>query len=49
MNFINDMIVKDNIQLDDESRKMLMAEFPEMTDAQAQSMSTYANYVHSDK
>ena len=49
MNFINDMIVKDNIQLDDESRKMLMAEFPEMTDAQAQSMSTYANYVNSDK
>ena len=49
MNFINDMIVKDNIALDDESRKMLMAEFPEMTEAQAQSMSTYANYVNSDK
>ena len=49
MNFINDMIVKDNIALDDDSRKMLMAEFPEMTEAQAQSMSTYANYVNSDK
>ena len=49
LNYINDMIVKDNIELDDESRKMLMDEFPEMTDAQAQSMSTYANYVNSDK
>lgn len=49
MNFINDMIVKDNIALDDESRRMLMNEFPEMTEAQAQSMSTYANYVNSDK
>ncbi|MGN0283135.1 MAG: TonB-dependent receptor plug domain-containing protein [Prevotella sp.] len=49
MNFINDMIVKDNITLDDQLRAMLMKEFPEMTEAQAQSMSTYANYVNSDK
>ncbi|MGM9699726.1 MAG: TonB-dependent receptor plug domain-containing protein [Prevotella sp.] len=49
MNFINDMIVKDNIALDDQLRAMLMKEFPEMTEAQAQSMSTYANYVNSDK
>ena len=49
MNFINDMIVKDNITLDNQLREMLMKEFPEMTEAQAQSMNTYANYINSDK
>ena len=49
LNRINDMVVKQNVDLDDASRKMLMAEFPEMTQDQADKMVSYALYQNSDK
>ncbi len=49
LNRINDMVVKQNIDIDDASRKMLMAEFPEMTQDQADKMVSYALYKNSDK
>ena len=42
LNRINDMVVKENVDVDDASRKMLMAEFPEMTQDQADKMVSYA-------
>ena len=49
LNRINDMVVKENVDVDDASRKMLMAEFPEMTQDQADKMVSYALYQNSDK
>ena len=49
LNRINDMVVKQNVNIDDASRKMLMAEFPEMTQDQADKMVNYALYKNSDK
>ncbi len=49
LNRINDMVVKQNVDVDDASRKMLMAEFPEMTQDQAGKMVSYALYQNSDK
>ena len=49
LNRINDMVVKQNVDVDDASRKMLMAEFPEMTQEQADKMISYALYQNSDK
>ena len=49
LNRINDMVVKQNVDVDDASRKMLMAEFPEMTQDQADKMVSYALYKNSDK
>ena len=49
MNRVNDMVVKQNVSIDDASRKMLMAEFPEMTQDQAEKMVSYALYQNSDK
>jgi outer membrane receptor for ferrienterochelin and colicins len=49
VNRINDMVVKQNVDVDDASRKMLMAEFPEMTQDQADKMVSYALYQNSDK
>ncbi len=49
LNRINDMVVKQNVNIDDASRKMLMAEFPEMTQDQADKMVSYALYKNSDK
>ena len=49
VNRINDMVVKQNIDIDDDSRRMLMAEFPEMTQEQAGKMVSYALYRNSDK
>ena len=49
INRINDMVVKQNVSIDDASRKMLMAEFPEMTQDQADKMVSYALYQNSDK
>lgn len=49
LNYINDMVVKDNIQLDDDGRQMLLGEFPELTEKQAEAMTQYACYVNSDK
>jgi len=49
LNRINDMVVKQNIDVDDATRQMLMAEFPEMTQVQADKMVSYARYQNSDK
>ena len=49
LNRINDMVVKQNIPVDDATRKMLMAEFPEMTQDQADKMASYALYQNSDE
>ena len=49
MNRINDMVVKQNVDVDDATRKMLLAEFPEMTQDQADKMVSYALYQNSDK
>ena len=49
LNRVNDMVVKQTIPVDDASRQMLMAEFPEMTQEQADKMVSYALYQNSDK
>ena len=49
LNRINDMVVKQNVPVDDASRQMLMAEFPEMTQDQANKMVSYALYQNSDQ
>lgn len=49
LNFIDNMIIKDYVDLDDAGREMLMKEFPEMTAEQAQKMDNYAFYMNSDK
>jgi len=49
INRINDMIVKQNVNVDDASIKILMNEFPEMTQEQADKMVSYALYQNSDK
>jgi len=49
MNFIDNMIVKDYVDIDDANRAMLMDEFPEMTQAQADKLTSYALYMNSDK
>ena len=49
LNRINDMVVKQNVDVDDASRQMLMTEFLEMTQDQADKMVSYALYQNSDK
>ena len=49
LNRINDMVIKQNVPVDDVTRAMLMAEFPEMTQDQANKMVNYALYQNSDK
>ena len=43
------MVVKQNIDVDDTSLAMLQREFPEMTDAEASKLASYALYQNSDK
>ncbi len=49
MNRINDMVVKENIDVDDATLAQLRTEFPEMTDDQAAKLERYALYRNSDK
>ena len=49
INRISDMIVKENVPVDDASRQMLMKEFPEMTQDQADKMVSYALYQNSNE
>ena len=51
MNRIKDMVVKQNIPIEDDGStlQMLMAEFPEMTQEQADKIVSYARYQNSDK
>ncbi len=48
-NRINDMVVKQNVDVDDHSLAMLQEEFPEMTEAEASKLASYALYQNSDK
>ena len=49
MNRINDMVIRQNIDVDATTLAMLHAEFPEMTDEQAQKLERYSLYKNSDK
>jgi outer membrane receptor for ferrienterochelin and colicins len=49
MNRINDMVIRQNIDVDATSLAMLQAEFPEMTNDQAQKLERYSLYKNSDK
>ena len=49
LNRINDMVVKQNVDVDDASLTMLRREFPEMTDGQAGKLERYSLYQNSDK
>ncbi|MDO4510958.1 MAG: TonB-dependent receptor [Bacteroidales bacterium] len=49
LNFIDDMIIKEKHTVDDAIRAQLLQEFPEMTPAQAEKLSSYNHYVNSDK
>ncbi|MBQ9576075.1 MAG: TonB-dependent receptor [Muribaculaceae bacterium] len=49
MNRINDMVIRQNIDVDAASLAMLQAEFPEMTADQAQKLERYSLYKNSDK
>ena len=49
LNYVNDMIIKKNIKVDDAKRAELMALFPEMTPEQAAKLEQYALYANSDK
>ena len=49
MNRINDMVIRQNIDVDATSLAMLQSEFPEMTADQAQKLERYSLYKNSDK
>ena len=49
LNRINDMVIRQNIDVDAASLAMLQAEFPEMTTDQAQQLERYSRYKNSDK
>ncbi|MBO6223722.1 MAG: TonB-dependent receptor [Bacteroidales bacterium] len=49
LNYVDDMIIKKNIKVDDAKRAELMAMFPEMTPEQAAKLEQYALYTNSDK
>lgn len=49
MNFVSDMIVKENIAVDEDIRKDLAAQFPEATAEQLAQLKTYGHYINSDK
>jgi outer membrane receptor for ferrienterochelin and colicins len=50
MNFVNDMIIKDVIDIDDASKQMLLEAFPQdLTENSFKKMKTYNRYINSDK
>ena len=49
LNRINDMVVRKNIDVDENSLRLLRREFPEMTDDQAGKLERYSLYQNSDK
>ena len=49
MNRINDMVIRQNIDVDPTALAMLQSEFPEMTADQAQKLERYSLYKNSDK
>lgn len=49
MNRINDMVIRQNIDVDATALAMIQSEFPEMTADQAQKLERYSLYKNSDK
>ncbi len=49
MNRINDMVVKQNVDVNETSLAMLRSEFPEMSDTETSKLVSYALYQNSDK
>ena len=49
MNRINDMVIRQNIDVDATTLAMLQAEFPEMTTEQGEKLERYSLYKNSDK
>lgn len=49
MNFVSDMIVKENIAVDDDIRADLAQQFPEATADQLAQLKTYGHYINSNK
>ena len=49
VNRINDMVIRQDIDVNDQSLAMLRTEFPEMTDDQAAKLERYSLYQNSDK
>ena len=50
LNFVDDMIIKDVVAIDDAAKQMLLASFPEdLTEASFTKMTTYNRYMNSDK
>ena len=49
INNINDMVVRDNINVDETTLAMLQGEFPEMTADQASKLERYSLYSNSDR
>lgn len=49
LNRINDMVVRQNLNVDATSMAMLRQQFPEMTDAEAGKLERYSVYQNSDK
>lgn len=49
MNFVSDMIVKENIAVDDDIRADLATQFPEATADQLAQLKTYGHYINSNK
>ncbi len=49
LNFVDDMIVKENITVDDATRSELAQQFPEATAEQLAQLKTYGHYINSDK
>lgn len=49
INKISDQVVKDNVDVDDETLRTLRQQFPEMQDGEAALLSKYAFYRNSDK
>ena len=49
LNRIKDMVVRKNINVDENTLKMLQTEFPEMTDDQAAKLERYSLYQNSDE
>ncbi len=49
LNFVDDMIVKENITVDDAIRSDLAVQFPEATAEQLAQLKTYGHYINSDR
>ena len=51
LNYVNDMIVKDNVEIDDAAREQLLQEFSEqgLDEKNLAKIKTYGKYINSDK